>query len=476
VRPVCRNDFTCALALGLGPVDLTTTSPFCRSALASELVTLEQLQEAQELLRRQRRSSPSVGDPTDEHLAAQLVAMGRINRWQAEQLLAGRTKFRLGPYQIIDSIGQGGMGQVFKAEHTLMGRVVAVKVLPRSRATPDAIQGFTREIRAAAQLDHENLVRAYDAGHDGNVYFLVTEYVPGADLRRLIRKYGRLSLQQSATIISQVARGLEHAHQRGLVHRDVKPGNVLVTPAGRAKLSDLGLAGFHEDLGSGDPRAGKIVGTADYLSPEQIIAPRTVTSASDIYSLGCTLYYAVTGKVPFPGGNTRDKLRRHCEDTPLNPRRFNPELDDEYLTVLCDMMEKHPARRIATAAEVIERLAAWYSEESVVALQGAPPRSDWKPSSMVRQRSANEFDLADTAPDEHEFPELSPAYHSSPSQLSQPTVPVASALEETLPVDAVPIRRRRRWRVDFDTRTLYWSLFGIAALALALLLALLAGV
>jgi serine/threonine protein kinase len=349
-------------------------------------------------------------------------------------------------------------------------------VLPRSRATPDAIQGFTREIRASAQLDHENLVRAYDAGHDGNVYFLVCEYVPGADLRRLIRRYGRLTLQQSATIISQVARGLEHAHQRGLVHRDVKPGNVLVTPAGKAKLSDLGLAGFHEDLGSSDPRAGKIVGTADYLSPEQIIAPRTVTSASDIYSLGCTLYYAVTGKVPFPGGNTRDKLRRHCEDTPLNPRRFNPELDDEYLAVLCDMMEKHPARRIPTAAQVIERLAPWYSEDAVASLQGSPPRNDWKPSAMVRQRPANEFDLADTAPDDHEFPELSPAYHSSPSQLSQPTVPVASALEETLPVDGQGLILRRRRRVNFDTRTLYWSLFGIASLALALLLAILTGI
>ncbi|MFO0899110.1 MAG: serine/threonine-protein kinase [Pirellulales bacterium] len=457
-------------------MDLSTSSQLCRNALASELVSLEQLQEAQELLQRQRRNSASSGEPTDEHLAAQLVALGRINRWQAEQLLAGRSKFRLGPYQIIDSIGQGGMGQVFKAEHTMMGRVVAVKVLPRSRATPEAIQGFTREIRASAQLDHENLVRAFDAGHDGNVYFLVCEYVPGADLRRLIRRYGRLTLQQSATIISQVARGLEHAHQRGLVHRDVKPGNVLVTPAGKAKLSDLGLAGFHEDLGSSDPRAGKIVGTADYLSPEQIIAPRTVTSASDIYSLGCTLYYAVTGKVPFPGGNTRDKLRRHCEDTPLNPRRFNPELDDEYLAVLCDMMEKHPARRIPTAEQVIERLAPWYSEDAVAGLQGSPPRSDWKPSAMVRQRPANEFDLADTAPDEHEFPELSPAYHSSPSQLSQPTVPVASALEETLPVEGGPTLLRRRRRLNFDTRTLYWSLFGIASLALALLLAIMAGV
>jgi serine/threonine protein kinase len=206
----------------------------------------------------------------DDQLAAKLVEMGRLNHWQAEQLKVGRSKFNLGPYQILDSIGQGGMGQVFKAEHRLMGRVVAIKVLPRHRSTPDAIASFTREIRAQARFDHENLVRAFDAGHDGNVYFLVTEFVPGADLRKLVRARGKLSMQDAATIISQAARGLAHAHSRGMVHRDVKPGNLLVTPGGQTKVSDLGLAGF---LGVDDrtiPRAGRIVGTADYLSPEHI--------------------------------------------------------------------------------------------------------------------------------------------------------------------------------------------------------------
>ena len=342
-------------------MDPVTRADFRKSALASGIVTANDLREAETVIRAELNNAAPGAEITSDRLAEQLVAMGRMNRWQAEQLKVGRSKFTLGPYRVIDSIGQGGMGQVFKAEHTLMGRVVAVKVLPRYKSTPLAIASFNHEIRAQAQLDHENLVRAFDAGHDGNVHFLVTEYVPGTDLRKFVRSRGKLTMQEAATIISQAAHGLAHAHSRGLVHRDVKPGNLLVTPEGHTKVSDLGLAGFLEgDLG--DPRAGKILGTADYLSPDHIRTPLAVTPASDVYSLGCTLYYAVTGKVPFPGGTTRDKARRHCEDTPLNPKRINAELSDEFVDVLAAMMEKDPRRRIASAEVVIERLAPWAGE------------------------------------------------------------------------------------------------------------------
>ena len=189
---------------------------------------------------------------------------------------------------------------MFVAVHQIMHRQVAIKVLPRSKSTPEAIASFTREIQTQAKLDHRNLVRAYDAGHDGNVYFLVTEYVPGTDLRRLVRSQGRLTMAQGAAAISQAAMGLGYAHEQGLVHRDVKPGNLLVTPDGLVKVSDLGLAGFlHE--GANDPRAGKIVGTADYLAPEMITDPKSVSPVSDLYALGCTLYYAVTGQGALSG-------------------------------------------------------------------------------------------------------------------------------------------------------------------------------
>jgi serine/threonine protein kinase len=411
-------------ATGASVVEHLPLTVFRRSALASGLLSVEQILEAENALRAAQGAIGTWTDIDDEPLAAKLVELGRLNRWQAEQLKAGRAKFNLGPYLVIDSIGQGGMGQVFKAEHRLMGRVVAVKVLPRHRSTPDAIASFTREIRAQAQFDHENLVRAFDAGHDGNVYFLVTEYVPGTDLRKLVRARGKLSMQDAATIISQAARGLAHAHARGLVHRDVKPGNLLVTPDGKTKVSDLGLASFLDVDDREDPRAGRIVGTADYLSPEHITSPASLSPVSDIYSLGCTLYYAVTGKVPFPGGTTRDKARRHCEEIPLNPRRFNMELTDEFIDVIAAMMEKDPKRRIQSAAEVVERLAPWAGDSVAGAVRDVGRASSGGPLRPLPPSQS------DTQPGL--FDDVIGA-DESPSQVSQRTDPMASAESETLP-------------------------------------------
>ncbi len=401
-------------------------SVFRRSALASGLLSVEQILEAETALRAAGGPVGTWIDIGDELLAAKLVEIGRLNRWQAEQLKVGRSKFNLGPYHVIDSIGQGGMGQVFKAEHRLMGRVVAIKVLPRHRSTPDAVASFTREIRAQAQFDHENLVRAFDAGHDGNVYFLVTEFVPGTDLRKLVRARGKLSMQDAATIITQAARGLGHAHSRGLVHRDVKPGNLLVTPQGQTKVSDLGLASFSGVEDPEDPRAGRIVGTADYLSPEHITAPRNLSAVSDIYSLGCTLYYAVTGKVPFPGGTSRDKARRHCEDTPLNPRRFHLELSDAFIDVIAAMMDKNRAKRIASGDEVIARLAPWATDSVATAVGDIGNSGTSLPGPRTILPS-----MSDTQPGM--FDDFSLGHDDGHGQVSQRTDAVASAEHETLP-------------------------------------------
>ena len=306
-----------------------------------------------------------------------------------------------------------------------MGRVVAVKVLPRDRATPEAIASFTREIRAQAQFDHENLVRAFDAGHDGNVHFLVTEFVPGTDLRKLVRARGKLSMTDAATIISQAARGLAHAHAGGMVHRDVKPGNLLVTPEGRTKVSDLGLASFPGADDRDDPRAGRIVGTADYLSPEHIGSPGRLTPSSDIYSLGCTLYYAVTGKVPFPGGTTRDKARRHCEEIPLNPRRFNLDLSDEFVDVIAAMMEKDAAKRLQTMDEVVKRLAPWAGDSVATAVAEGEPAAPPSGAPLLPIPPSQD----DTQPGW--FDDIVGEPEESPSQTSQRTDPVASAEHET---------------------------------------------
>ncbi len=333
-------------------------------------------------------------------IAATLVKSGVITQYQSQQLRAGRTKMNLGPYLITDFIAQGGMGQVFKGVHNVMGRECAVKVLPLEKLNKESRDSFMREVRLQAGLDSPYIVRAFDAGKDGQVHYLVTEFVPGTDLRRVVRRNGPLSMGDSALIISQAALGLQYAHDLGIVHRDVKPGNILVTPDGHAKLSDIGLAAWSMGLGD-DPRAGKIVGTADYLSPEQIRDPMAVGPLSDIYSLGCTLYYTVTGKVPFPGGDSRSKCRRHCEETPWHPRRIVPDLAEDFVDTIADMMEKDPSRRIQSAAEVAERLEPWASSGTEVVDQPidhqawTPPPPPHEPSQI--REIAESSDLANSS-------------------------------------------------------------------------------
>ncbi|NUQ61439.1 MAG: serine/threonine protein kinase [Pirellulales bacterium] len=429
---------------------------FERCALASGLLTREQLNAARAALGWPAHFpiGAEVSD-REQELANQVVQMGHLNPWQALQLLEGRTKFNLGPYWIVDSIGRGGMGQVFKGEHSVLGRVVAIKVLPQSKSTPEAVANFTREIRAQARLDHENLVRAFDAGEDGNVYYLVVEYVAGADLRKLVRSQGPLSMQQAASITAQVAAALQHAHEAGLIHRDVKPGNVLVTPDGHAKLSDLGLAGPLDADPQSDPRFGRIVGTADYVSPDHIKYPANPTPAWDIYSLGCTLYYAVTGKVPFPGGSTADKARAHCELRPLDPRRLNPSLSAEFVEVVADMMAKDPRERISSAAEVRVRLWPWMGPLTAIPMDPVPLSSRSEGSGALgtagklrprgREEAAQkqEGDWKETL---MSFPDLAELIHEA-AQPSAPTLqstdPAASAAEQTY--SALDIKQPDPW-------------------------------
>ena len=333
-------------------------SVFQHAALRSNLITQSQLDESLEVLRAKDSAAVDVVISDDE-LSKYLVYSGIVSEYQAEQLKTGRTKFNLGSYIISDWVGQGGMGQVFKCKHEVLGRESAIKVLPLDKTTDYAIANFHREIKLQAKMDHPNLVRAFDAGKDGKVHYLVTEYVPGRDLRRLIRSEGKLSTADAAGVIMQVASALHYAHCEGLIHRDIKPGNILVTEDGTAKLSDLGLSGF-ADPEMDDPRAGKIVGTADYLAPELIQVPRETTCVSDIYSLGCTLYYAVTGKVPFPGGSAKDKVRRHLHQNPLHPSHIvEVDISEEFVELIADMMVKDPAKRIQTADDVVNRLEPW---------------------------------------------------------------------------------------------------------------------
>lgn len=344
------------------PVPSTPHSLLEQAALASKLLTQEQIDCAWEaLVAKSVHGDQGLDEISERALADHLVELGYLNRWQAEQLLQGRTKFTLGPYRIHDAIGRGGMGYVFQGEHQLLGRIEAIKVLPRTQMTPASIESFCREIRAQAQLDHPNLIRLSFADRDGDTYYLVSEFVPGSDLRRLVRRYGPLTNCQAAWVVSQAAEALAYVHERGLVHRDVKPSNLLITPAGQTKLADLGLAAFADET-LRPPAAGQkkhIVGTPDFLSPEAVVSPGAARPISDIYSLGCTLYYALTGKVPFPGGRTSDKIKRHVELEPTPVSRLNAHVEPDLAALLAEMTRKQPGERIACAAAVVERLRPW---------------------------------------------------------------------------------------------------------------------
>ena len=293
----------------------------------------------------------------DAAVAECLVTRQAITRFQAEQLLAGRRKLTLGQYRILDELGRGGMGQVFRAQHVMMGRTVAVKVLPKAKSTSEAEAAFQREIRMLSRLDHDNLVRALDAGHDGKVYYMVTELVPGLDLRQQVLKYGKLDEIRAASVISQAALGLGYAHTQGLVHRDMKPANLLVTPEGVVKVLDLGLAG---SVIEGEAmRIGRVIGTMDFMAPEQIRSADTVGPPADIYAIGCTLYFAITGEVPFPGGTRQEKARRQLGEQPRAIQQLEPRVGADFCRVVEAMMQKDPAARPPSAQAVIELLKPW---------------------------------------------------------------------------------------------------------------------
>jgi tRNA A-37 threonylcarbamoyl transferase component Bud32 len=269
---------------------------------------------------------------------------------------------RLGQYELLERLGAGAMGQVFKARHPLMGRVVAVKVLrPHCLRHPEAAPRFVREIRALARLDHPNIVRAHDAGQAGATLFLVMEYVEGVTLDRLVRERGPLPLAQACDYVRQAALGLQHAFEHGMVHRDVKPANLILTPAGQVKVLDLGLALLREGpcAAARQTVAGQVLGTLEYMAPEHGADARGVDIRADVYSLGCTLYDLLAGRPPFsgPGYASIPRLLKAHAEAPVPPiRQYRPDVPDGLVAVLERMLAKDPARRYATPAEVAEAL------------------------------------------------------------------------------------------------------------------------
>ena len=315
---------------------------------------------------RFNRFAPGLEDCADADAATErFIQSGLLTRWQCEKLLEGRHKgffLKNNQYRLLDHLGTGGMSRVYLAEHVLMQRRVAIKVLPKTRVEKSSyLQRFLREAQAAAALDHHNIVRAYDIDKDGGIHYLVMEYIEGRDLRVMVRKEGPLDFQQAADFIRQAALGLAHAHAAGLIHRDIKPANFLVDRNNVVKLLDLGLARFtDEDRASLTVTYDEnVLGTADYLAPEQAIDSHGVDSRADIYGLGCTFCYLLTGHPPFPDGALPQRLMMHQKQPPPDIRSERPDTPGELVAIYQKMMAKKPDDRYQTADEVAHALEDW---------------------------------------------------------------------------------------------------------------------
>jgi serine/threonine protein kinase len=292
--------------------------------------------------------------------AKKLVEAGKLTGYQADAVLARRfNDLRIGNYEIIDRLGAGGMGTVYKARHRRMKRVVALKVLSKEVAgTGKFADRFQREIETIARLTHPNIVMAFDADEGEPGPFLVMEYVNGRDLASEVEKNGPLSVADAVDRILQAARGLEYAHAQGIVHRDIKPGNILRDADGVVKVADLGLARFNSPGGSqsGLTQAGTIFGTVEYMSPEQAIDSGQVDRRADIYSLGCTLYFLLTGRPPYQSNSVMATLLKHRDHPIPDLAKDRPDLPPTLIAIYRTMMAKSPDDRYPSMSELIKDL------------------------------------------------------------------------------------------------------------------------
>ena len=293
----------------------------------------------------------------------ELEEAGLVTRWQCEKILQGKSKgFFLGNHKILGHLGSGGMSSVYLAEHVVMKHKRAIKVLPKSKLGNNSyLERFQREAKAIASLNHPNIVRMFDIDNDKDTHYMVMEHVDGPDLQTLVRKHGPLPFAVAADYIAQSARGLHNAHEAGLIHRDVKPANILINKKGVVKVLDLGLALFSEESDASLTMEynDKVLGTADYLPPEQAINSHKIDSRADMYGLGCTLYFLLTGHAPFPDGSIASRIIKHQNAMPPDIRKDRVDCPGELDGICVKMMQKDPRFRYKDCLQVAELLEEW---------------------------------------------------------------------------------------------------------------------
>ncbi|MEE8450651.1 MAG: protein kinase [Thermoguttaceae bacterium] len=359
----------------------------------SKLLDDKQLADAQ-------KDTADCENPTES--ARTLVRQGVVTRWQAGQLLAGRSTFFLGKYKLIELLGRGGMGNVFLAQHITMNRRVALKIIAKRIGKDRAsLERFFAEARAIAGLDHPNIVQAYSVDNEGDRHYIVMEFIDGRNLSQIVEEDGPLDFARAADYIQQAADGLAHAHDRNMIHCDIKPSNLLVNEQGTVKILDMGLARLGSDHGSdngsnngsahyGGENAGEdqsdehILGSVDYLAPEQALKTADFDHRADLYSLGCTLHFLLTGKPPFDKGLLHERLMKHQTQEPPSILEQRADTPTELVDLCQRMMAKKADERPQSATEISETLAKWRSP--LLTAKPAAPRI--KPASGVDDSAA----------------------------------------------------------------------------------------
>jgi serine/threonine protein kinase len=398
--------------------------------------------------------APAASDP--RALARELVRRNWATVYQVNQVLAGRgQELLLGQYLLLERLGEGGMGQVFKARHRKMNRIAALKVMRRDKLnSSEAVRRFFREVQAAATLDHPNIVAAYDADEVDGTYFFAMEYVDGDDLGQLVKERGPIRLGKAVEYIRQAALGLHHAFEKGLVHRDIKPSNIIVRRGASqseggplVKLLDLGLAritgGFGEDASL--TQVHTVLGTPDFIAPEQARSSRDADIRSDLYSLGCTFYYILTGQVPFSAESPMEKLLKHYLEPPPRVEALRPEVPRGISRMVERLMAKSPGDRPQTPWEVAAVLGT-----------------------MVASRAPSTVPLAiPVGPAESEKP-AEPA-EELPAEETLPDVSLEFATSDSVIIQAA----KSRHNIGLRSRRRRLVTFGVLGAAIGLMMALL---
>jgi formylglycine-generating enzyme required for sulfatase activity/serine/threonine protein kinase len=395
IPPPPSGKLTATPATSGVPVVSLTLEQFAQSLGENGIVDGDELTAARSRLSTEQREDPQA-------LARELIAAGRLTKFQALNALQGRAKgLVFGEHIVLDRIGAGGMGQVFKAKHRRMDRIVALKVLSQAAVkNADSVKRFEREVRAAAKLMHPNIVTAFDAGQQDGTHFLVMEYVDGPDLSSLLKKRGKLPVKQACDYIAQAARGFAFAHSKGIVHRDIKPGNLLVDKDGTVRVLDMGLARF-DDGGVGGvmtegelTQSGAVMGTVDYMAPEQAMNTRNADAKSDVYGLGCSLYRLLTGESVYGGQTMVEKIMAHREQPIPVLRRVRPDAPPALEALVSRMLAKEPSLR-PSMQEVADTL---------VKIDATPAIATAAPMAAVVAPSIHPQSLAPLAPARGEGP------------------------------------------------------------------------